>query len=118
MSHRYRSHSGTRVLRPHTVQLPEGHAIYLRKTPSRSPERGILVARLWPALPEQRVGGVGAAARPSDGITAEYVSIVNATLECPSRSDTTFGWTSAASSCVAWACRRSWNASAAARVPG
>ncbi len=35
--------------------------------------------------------------------------MVNATVEWPSRSETAFGCTPAPSSCVAWACLKSWN---------
>jgi hypothetical protein len=38
-----------------------------------------------------------ATARPIDGITAEYTSMVKATVLCPSRSLTAFGWTPAES---------------------
>jgi hypothetical protein len=56
------------------------------------------VAKLWPASAEQNVGSVGGDSPPSDGTTAEYTSIVNATVECPTRSQTALGSTPALSS--------------------
>src|SRR5882672_8044357 len=41
------------------------------------------------------------------GIACEYVSSVIVTEACPRRSETTFGWTPAASASVAWVCLRS-----------
>jgi hypothetical protein len=35
------------------------HAIYQRKRLPRETEEGVVVARLWPALPEQLIGGIG-----------------------------------------------------------
>ena len=68
------------------------------------PLRHVLVRQ--PDLPEQRVRvgarplehredadgrRASAAALPIDGITAEYTCMVNATVLCPSRSETAFG---------------------------
>ena len=65
-------------------------------------------SRPYSVLPSTRLATRVAAVSWRAGMAWEYVLSVRAMSAWPSRSETTLGWTPAASARLAWVCRRSW----------